>query len=176
MKVVCRMLFVVLCMSLIIIGCKKDTSDLNRFINPEKIDKPLILRPYLPQPTRACVYDYDILVLLLGSPEIKISAVMLEDDTLIPSDRTITSMYYEAVEQKEDYSLFRSQCIVHYNLYGYQQSNCMDSWSLGCIYESAGLPPYTNIKKQGTIIWVNTSFSWSLPPHAGKRISYLIIE
>lgn len=174
MKIVNRMFLSVMCM--IALGCSKDYSGVELDDKLNYNDRRLIPRPRFPAPLPICVNNYDLLVRLLGGSEVKVIALVLQDGTTINAGQAIVSMHYKAVEKKEDYSLFRSQFTVRYNLYGYQQSGHMDAWSLGCVYENAGEPPYTNIKKQGRIIRINTSFSWGIPPHIGKRIAYLVIE
>lgn len=163
--------FAVLCS-----GCRKD------FVNPAApgeiryADLRTMLRPYPLKVLSFCVNSLTAFQVVAGSKTMTIDAVELGDGTIIKVGQSIISMHYTASAKEEAYSLFRSQFSVDFNIYGYRQTSFMDAWSLGCVYVSSAVPPFTNIKMQDRILQINTSFIWPVAPHSGKQISHLIIE
>lgn len=127
-------------------------------------------------PIEICITSYNQLVAELGSDSIPVLTVVLEDGTRITAEGKIKGMSYRAIDVTESNSLFRSELQIAYNLYGYQQDNISNSWSFGCQYINAGIPPFTNIIFGDKILLVNTLFFWNVPSHLGESIKYLIVE
>jgi hypothetical protein len=105
-----------------------------------------------------------------------VKGVVLNDGTTISTEDGILNIFYRAIDIQETHSLFRSELNVVYNVYGYQQENTTNCWSLGCVYQNAGVPPFTMILKGRTLVLVNTIFVWNLPGEAGKIIKYLLVD
>ena len=122
-----------------------------------------------------CISSYAQLVSELNANPQNVTAVEFFDGTRIYTGNYILGMTYTAYDSSENYSLFRSRFDVTYNLYGYQQENSINCWSLGCTYATTGVAPFTNILKGNQVLLINTSFIWNLPDGSGKLIKYIII-
>lgn len=160
----------------IIGGCQK--SEMSPAIAYKEGElKPVRLpKPFLPEPI--CIQSFQDLQSTLGRTSFDVQSVMLEDGTMIWAGIDVLSMVYYAEEKKEDFSLFRSHLVVQYNLYGYLQQHHNNAWSLGCVYQDAGLPPFANLYHQGPPILINTHFVWGVPVKeaAGKRVLRIFVK
>jgi hypothetical protein len=162
------------------VSCKKDFNSFklasSRYFNDEMLKTPIKIIKPTRFPLQICIFSYDQLVTELTSNPISVNAVVLDDGTRITTGSSINGMTYRAIESNESNSLFRSDFTVGYNLYGYQQENETNCWSLGCIYLQAGTPPFTNIVKNNKTLLINTHFVWSVPGGIGKTIKYLEVK
>ncbi len=134
------------------------------------------VRP-LPVLSQNCVYSYNELVQQLGGiNQYAVSMVELEDGTQVRPVWPIAYMQYKAVEASEKHSLFRSELAVWHRSFGIEAIAHYNSWSLGCVYSDAGVPPFTNLIKAVETFLIHASMTWALPPHIGKRVIYLNVE
>ena len=166
--------------SSIFTSCEKQLS-LNQTVSVavKIVDADVVpMMPFSPsQNIHQCIYSYTQLVRELMTNSISIESVMLSDGTTIHKGNGVVSMTYTASDLREVNSLFQSRFEVLYNLYGYQQENTTNCWTLGCTYINTGLPPFTNIIKGGKLLLINTSFFWGVPGMGlGKHIDYLVIK
>ena len=166
--------------SSIFTSCEKQLS-LNQTVSVavKIVDADVVLMvPFSPSKNiHQCIYSYTQLINELITNEIPVEGVILSDGTYIHSGEDVVKMTYTASDLKEANSLFRSGFQVLYNLYGYQQENTTNCWTLGCTYINTGLPPFTNIIKGGKLLFKNTSFFWGVPGMGlGKHIDYLVIK
>ena len=83
----------------VFIGCQKDNIGSFSLSKLKLFEKHQFLHPILSQPINTCVLNYKHLFLILGSYEVIISAVILEDGTIIQTGQTVTSMAYKSVEK-----------------------------------------------------------------------------
>jgi hypothetical protein len=89
----------------------------------------------------------------------------------------LQSITYEAEPQSQPNSLFGSRLIIEWRFPGGNwQLNISDVWSLGCVYQVSGEPPYTNLIKGGNIIQISTCFFWGTDSFTGERIEYVVID
>lgn len=165
--------------STLIISCKKDIGFNNSWLKNNKIinsfSNPIIHFDSSMLILHQCISSYEELVDELEANPINVIGVELYDGTKIYTGNHIINMTFTAYNISESYSLFRSEFNVSYNLYGYQQENSINCWSLGCLYVNAGVPPYTCILKGSKVLLINTSFVWNLPNGTGQLIKYIII-
>ncbi len=131
----------------------------------------------LPVLSQNCVYSYSELVQQLGGiNHFAVSMVELEDVTQVRPIWPIGYMQYKAVEASEEHSLFRCELAVWHRSFGMEAIADYNSWSLGCVYSDARVPPFTNLIKDGDTFLIHASMTWALPPHMGKRVIYLNVE
>ncbi|MEO5889683.1 MAG: hypothetical protein ABIQ31_05485 [Ferruginibacter sp.] len=178
MKPVC---IVILSIMLLVSSCKKEsliTEDNNN--TPSSLLRlkprfPPLPRPVLPM--SICINSYDELIQLLGSSQVTAQSVILSTGVIMWPGIDLQSINYEAVPQNQPNSLFGSRLIVEWRFPGGNwQLNISDVWSLGCVYQAAGEPPYTNLIKGDNIIQINTCFFWGTDSFTGERIEYVVID
>lgn len=123
-----------------------------------------------------CIQSYPELIQAIGTASHSVSMIVLVDGTIIRLSRQIIMMRYTCVFQPEDYSLFRSQLQVAFLQEGIQQAYFNDSWSLGCVYMDAAIPPFTNLIFNDQVVQINASITWGIAPNIGKLVKYIIFE
>ncbi|MBN8877629.1 MAG: hypothetical protein J0I32_08805 [Sphingobacteriales bacterium] len=123
-----------------------------------------------------CIRSYHDLIQAIGTASRSVSMIVLIDGTTIQLSRQIAMMRYTCVFQQESYSLFRSQLQVAFLQDGIQQAYFHDTWSLGCVYTDAAIPPFTNLIFNNQVVQINASITWGIAPHAGKLVKFIIIE
>ncbi len=175
------MCIVLLSIVLLLSSCKKEsllTEDHNNapsYLQRLKPRLPVLPKPVLPM--SICINSYDELIQLLGSNQVTAQSVILSTGDIMRPGINLKSITYEAVPQNQPNSLFGSRLIVDWRFPGGNwQLNISDVWSLGCVYQVAGEPPYTNLIKGGNIIQINTCFFWGTDSFTGERIEYVVID
>jgi len=178
MKPVC---IVLLSIVILVSGCKKEsliTEDDNRTQSSFLRLKPRF--PPLPRPAlpiSICINSYNELIQLLGSIQVTAQSVILANGVIIRPGIDLQSITYEAAPQNQPNSLFGSRLTIEWRFPGGNwQLNLSDVWSLGCVYQVAGEPPYSNLIKGGNIIQINTCFFWGTDSFTGERIKYVVID
>jgi hypothetical protein len=178
MKPVC---IVLLSIVLLLSSCKKEsliTEDDNHVqssLQRLKPRFPVLPRPVLPM--SICINSYDELIQLLGTNQVTAQSVILANGVTMQPGTDLQSITYEAEPQSQPNSLFGSRLIIEWRFPGGNwQLNISDVWSLGCVYQVSGEPPYTNLIKGGNIIQISTCFFWGTDSFTGERIEYVVID
>jgi len=133
--------------------------------------------PKIPLPLTRCIHSYQDILDVLGNNSNNVSGVVLANgNTLFPGG-DLNAIVYAAIPSTQSNSLFDSKLSAEWRWPGGNwQLSTADVWSLGCVYEQAGQPPYTNLIKGGDTILINTCFYWSTNEYTGERINFLIIQ
>ncbi len=178
MKPVCILLLSIV---LLLSSCKKESLIVED--NNNTLPSFLRLKPRFPPlprpvlPMSICINSYDELIQLLGSSQVPAQSVILSTGVIMRPGIDLQSITYKAVPQNQPNSLFGSRLIVNWRFpIGNWQLNISDVWSLGCVYQVAGEPPYANLIKGGNIIQINTCFFWGTDSFTGERIEHEVID
>ena len=133
--------------------------------------------PRIPLPISRCIYFYQDIIDVLGASRVIVRKVVLASGAIIEPGNDLSYISYEAIASNQANSIFDSKLTVEWRWPGGNwQLSTADVWSLGCVYQQAGQPPYTNLLKGNDTILINTCFYWSTSEHTGERVDYLIVE
>ena len=160
-------------------SCAKtnDLKDIARAIEGPVITIRTPKYPYLP-PLSVCINSYTQFYNSVGTNVLTVRAVILENGTTVPVGGNVISITYTAVNTNEPHSLFRSKLLTVYDVSGYPQSSFQDVWTLGCVYESSGVPPFTDLVWRNRLYEINTAFFFGTPALVVPvmKIRYLVVD
>lgn len=129
----------------------------------------------LPRQASVCINSFEDFTARIGSGK-PVKSALLENGQLMKVGRDAVRLYYFASNTQQANSLFQSHFITEYADGGQIVAHTQEVWSLGCLMQKRGNPPFTNISSNNTIYLINTSFIWSVPPLASKGYRIIMLN